>query len=165
MANECMKDKLFYFAYAFAVGSLGFWAPLVLVRMAVGSDWGVILTLLPLTFLLPVFACFVLEAFTERWTRTRLALASGMITGIWATASFWITLTNTLNPGEGFHAAGAWSYVGLMTATFPFSTIMVTTYDGSLFAVLFTTAALFVFSLNRWSFQPLLDRCFLFGHR
>ncbi|HET9364446.1 MAG TPA: hypothetical protein VFP71_05570, partial [Candidatus Angelobacter sp.] len=79
--------------------------------------------------------------------------------------SFWITLANTLNTGEGFHAAGAWSYGGLMTVSFPLTTIMVTTYDGSLFAVLFTTAALFVFSLNRWSFQPLLDRCFLFGHR
>lgn len=127
-----MKDKLFYFAYAFAVGSLGFWAPIVLVRTAFGNDWGIILTIFPLTLLLPVFACFVLEAFTGRWNRTRLVLASAMTTGIWATASFWITLANTIRPGEGFHAAGAWSYVGLMTVSFPLTTIMITTYDGSL---------------------------------
>jgi hypothetical protein len=113
----------------------------------------------------PVFACFVLKSFAERWNRTRPVIACAMVTGIWATAPFWITLAQTFRPGEGFHMAGAWTYAGLMTAFFPLSTIIMSTYDGSLFAVLLTSASLFVFSVTGWSFQPLLSRCIIFGSR
>lgn len=160
-----MKGKLLYFARAFAVGSLSFWAPILIVRMVFGPDWGVMLTMLPLTALLPVLACFVLESFADRWKRTRPAFAIGMVGGIWATAPFWITFANSFKSGEGFHAAGAWGYVGLMTASFPLTTVMMSTYDGSLFALLLTSGALFVLSVTSWSFQPLLSRCFIFGHR
>lgn len=61
--------------------------------------------------------------------------------------------------------AGAWGYVGITTALFPFSVIMMSTYDGSLLAVLLTAIALLAFSATRWSFQPLLSRCIIFGHR
>jgi hypothetical protein len=158
-------SKLLYFAGAFAAASLSFWSPIVLVCMIFGVDFGALLTFLPLTLLLPVFACFILEALTERWHGSRRVFALAMILGIWATAAFWSTLALTFNPGEGFHAADAWNYVGLMTALFPVTTIMITAYNGSLFAVYFTTIALAVFSSTRWSFQPLLNRCIVFGQR
>lgn len=160
-----MKSKVLYFACAFAAGSLSFWSPIVLTRMIFGDDWGTLFTILPLTLLLPVLACFVMEILTERWLRERPGFASAMILGIWVTTAFWSTLTLTFNPGEGFHAAGAWNYIGLMTALFPVTTIMISTYNGSLFAILFTTVALAIFSGSRWSFQPLLSRCFVFGQR
>jgi hypothetical protein len=160
-----MKTRLLYFAGAFVAGSLSFWTPIVLVHMLFGEDWGFFLSLLPLTLLLPVFACVVLEAFAERWNRTRPVFAAAMVLGIWATTAFWSTLANSFSPGQGFHAADAWNYVGLTTAFFPASTIMITAYNGSLFAVLLTTMALAIFSGTHWSFQPILRRCTVFGQR
>jgi hypothetical protein len=159
-----MKSKpLAQFTLALAAGSLSFWSPIVAARFLFGGDWGVLLTVFPLTFALPLVGCLVLEAFTHQAVRPRLRFAGAMLLGIWITAPFWITLAGTAVPGQGFHMAGAWSYVGIMTASFPFSVIMMATYDGSLFAVLLTTIALLAFSSARWSFQPLLSRCIIFG--
>jgi hypothetical protein len=143
------------------LGSLIFWLPMVMARAAFGPDWSVLLILFPLTLVLPVFACFVLEIFAERWRCSRGELALTMLVGIWASAGFWITLANTATPGEGFHMAGAWSFVGLMTAAFPLTTIMLCTYHGSLGALFLTTIAVLVFPATRWTFHPILRRCFI----
>jgi hypothetical protein len=161
-----MKSKpLAQFALAMAVGSLSFWSPIVAARFLFGGDWGVLLTIFPLTFALPLLLCVVLEGFTQQAGRPRFGFAAAMLLGIWITAPFWITVASTATPGEGFHMAGSWGYVGLMTASFPVSVIMMTTYDGSLFAVWFTTAALLSFSFTRWSFQPLINRCIFLAQR
>ena len=160
-----MKAKpLAQFGLAMAVGSLSFWSPIVAARFLFGGDWGVLLTIFPLTFA-PLLGCLVLDAFTQQVGRPRLRFAGAMLLGIWITAPFWITLAGTAVPGQGFHMAGAWSYVGLTTVLFPFSVIMMATYDGSLFAVFLTTIALLAFSATRWSFPPLLSRCIIFGQR
>jgi hypothetical protein len=153
------------FALAVAAGSLSFWPPIVAARFLFGGDWGVLLTIIPLTFVLPLLECLVLEAFTQQAGRSRIGFAFAMLLGIWITAPFWITLAGTVVPGQGFHMAGAWSYVGLTTALFPLSVIMMTAYDGSLFAVLLSAIALLAFSATRWSFQPLLSRCIILGQR
>lgn len=142
-----------------ATGSLVFWLPILLARLVFGAYWGPILVVFPLTFLTPLFACFILELFSEQWKLSRLVFAAGMLFGIWATGPFWITLANTSAAGEGFHMAGAWSFVTLMTATFPLSTIPLATYHGSLGALLLTTTVLPLFALTRWSFQPIARRC------
>jgi hypothetical protein len=141
------------------IGSLSFWLPIVISRALFGADRGVLLTILPLTFLLPVFCCLVLEVFTQKWRLSRPAFAGGMILGIWLTGPFWMMVANTSTAGEGFHMAGSWSSTAFMTAFFPASTFMMATYEGSLFALLFTTFSLLLFSITPWSFQPLLDRC------
>jgi hypothetical protein len=84
-----------------------------------------------------------------------------MILGIWLTGPFWMMVANTGAAGEGFHAAGAWSSTAFMTAFFPATTFMMSAYEGSLFALLFTTLAVSLFSLTPWSFQPTFDRCVL----
>jgi hypothetical protein len=161
-----MKSKpLAQFTLAMAVGSLSFWSPIVAARFLFGSDWGVLLTIFPLAIALPLLGCLVLEVFTQQAGGSRYRFAGAMLLGIWTTAPFWITLAGTAVPGQGFHMAGAWSYVGLTTAFFPFSVIMMSAYDGSLFAVLLTTIAFLAFSATRWSFQPLLSRCIIFGQR
>ena len=144
---------------AFLIGSLSFWLPIVIAPALLGPDWGGMVTVFLLTFALPVSCCFVLEAFTSTWNQPRSRCAAVMVFGIWVTGPFWINVANTSAPGLGFHMTGVWSYLGLTTATFPFSLIMMATYQGSLFALLFTTAALAVFSATDWSFQPLLNRC------
>ncbi|HET9164499.1 MAG TPA: hypothetical protein VFP11_00785 [Candidatus Angelobacter sp.] len=161
-----MKSKrLTQFALAMAIGSLSFWSPIVAAHFLFGGDWGALLTIFPLTFALPLLGCLELEAFTHQAGRERLGFAGAMLLGIWITAPFWITLAGTAVPGQGFHMAGAWSYVVLTTALFPLSVIMMATYDGSLFAVLLTAIALLVFSATRWNFQPMLSRCIIFGQR
>jgi len=161
-----MKSKpLAQFALAMAVGSLSFWSPIVATRFVFGGDWGVLLTIFPLTFALPLLGCLVLDAFTQQVGCPLFGFAGAMLLGIWITAPFWITLAGTAVPGQGFHMAGAWSYVALTTALFPLSVIMMATYDGSLFAVLLTSVSLLAFSVKRWSFQPLFRRCIIFGQR
>jgi hypothetical protein len=88
----------------------GFWLPIVIARLAFGEYLGVLLTILPLTLVLPVLLCSALD-FMGQWSgapRPRLALA--MMAGIWATGSFFMMmLALTLKPGEGFIIhQGAW---------------------------------------------------------
>lgn len=144
---------------ASAFGSLIFWSPMLMCRILFGAEWGPVLMIFPLTVLVPILACLALEAFTERWKWPRGGFAGAMIFGIWASGPLWITLINTASAGEGFHMPGAWSFVAVMTATFPLTTIMMATYQGSLGALYLTTIALLVFSLGHWSFLTLVRRC------
>lgn len=153
------RGRLPYFALGLAAGASAFWLPVVGAYWAFGGDWGAIITSLPFTFLLPVFCCFVLEVLAVGYGRPRFGLSAAMILGIWATAPFWIMFANTCMAGEGFHMVDAWSSVAFMTATFPASTLMFSTYNGSLGALLFTTLALPIFSAANWTFQPLAGRC------
>jgi hypothetical protein len=139
-------------AFAFATGALSFWSPVIIARLVLGEDWGALLTVVPLTLVLPVLACLALDLMAQRWTAPRPGLALAMIVGIWASGPFFMMLANTFTPGEGFHQADAWSFVGLGTALFPVYTFMMATYEGSLFAVLFTTIGLLVFSFADWNF-------------
>jgi hypothetical protein len=146
------KARVRHLALAVAAGLLSFWSPIVIVRFIFDSDWGVLLTVFPLTVLLPALACLVLEAFTDKSRQPRLGFSCAMVLGIWITAPLSITLASTAVPGQGFHMSGAWSYVGVTTTLFPLSVIMMSTYDGSLFALLFTSVTLLLFSAMRWSF-------------
>lgn len=111
------------------------------------------------TFLLPIFCCFVLEACAMAWNRPRLGLSAAMVCGIWASGPSLMKLANTSMAGEGFHQPGAWGFVGFATATSPASTFMLSTYNGSLGAVVFTTFAVPLFATREWTFQPLVRRC------
>jgi hypothetical protein len=146
------KGQFSRLALAFSAGALTFWSPVIIVRLAFGEDLGVLLTIVPLTIVLPVLVCLALDSLAQWYAAPRPQLALAVITGIWATGPFFMTLALTLMPGEGFHKTGAWGAVGLETALFPFSTFMMATYEGSLFAVLLTTIGLVVFAISPWSF-------------
>ena len=141
------------------LGSLIFWLPMVMARAVFAPDWSALLIVFPFTLVLPVFACFVMEIFADQWKRPAWKVAFAMLLGIWVSGPFWITLANTLSPGQGFHMAGSWSFVALMTAAFPLTTIMLSTYHGSLGALFLTTIAVLVFSASGWTFRPILRRC------
>jgi hypothetical protein len=112
-----------------------------------GEDLGALLTVALLTLVLPVLLCLVLDLLAQWWTMPRPKLALSMLAGIWLTGPFFMMLSLTFTPGEGFHAPGAWSSVGLETAAFPFATFMMATYEGSLLAVSLTTLSCW-FSLS-----------------
>jgi hypothetical protein len=139
-------------ALAFSAGALTFWSPVIIARLAFGETLAVFLAIVPFTLVLPVLVCLALDALARWCTAPRPQLALAMITGIWATGPFFITLALTFTPGEGFHQAGAWSFVGLGSALFPVYTFMMAAYEGLLFAVIFTTVGLIVFAFSHWSF-------------
>lgn len=134
-----------------AAGALTFWLPVVLAHWVFG-ELGILLTATLLTLVLPVLLCLALDFLAQWWTVPRPKLFLAMIAGIWSTGPFFMMMSLTFTPGEGFHAPGAWSSVGLETALFPLSTFMMATYEGSLLAVLLTTVSLTVFAFTSWSF-------------
>jgi hypothetical protein len=146
------KGQLRRLALAFSAGALTFWSPVIIARLAFGEALAVLVIIVPLTLVLPVLACLVLDSLAQWCAAPRPQLALAMIAGIWATGPFFITLTLTLTPGEGFHQAGAWSSVGMGSALFPVYTFMMATYEGSIFAVIFSTVGLIVFAFSHWSF-------------
>jgi hypothetical protein len=156
------RSRLSGVALGFVLGAFAFWLPIVVLYWLLGGDWGSLITALLLTFLLPLFCCFVLDSIAVAWNRPRLGLSVAMISGIWASGPFFMTLANTSMPGEGFHMAGAWGFIGIATATFPISTFVLSTHNASLFAVQFATFLLPIFAMCGWTFQPLAYRCFLY---
>ena len=145
------KEPILRLVLGLAAGALSFWLPVVLARWVFG-ELGILLTVTLLTLVLPVLLCLALDFLSQWWTMPRPKLVLAMLAGIWLTGPFFMVLSLTFTPGEGFHAAGAWSFVGMETAIFPFSTFMMATYEGSLFAVLLSTLSLMVFAFTRWSF-------------
>jgi hypothetical protein len=145
------KESFLRLVLAFAAGAFSFWLPVIFARLVFG-ELGILLTVTLLTLVLPALLCLALDFLAQWWTMPRPKLVLAMITGIWLTGPFFMMLSLTFTRGEGFHAPGAWSFLGLETALFPVSTFMMATYEGSLLAVLLTTLALTVFAFTSWSF-------------
>jgi hypothetical protein len=100
------KEGFIPLACAFAASALSFWLPIVIARLAFGEYLGVLLTILPLTLVLPVLLCSALDFMGQRSAAPRPRLALAMMAGIWATGPFFMMLALTLKPGEGFHQPG-----------------------------------------------------------
>lgn len=154
-----MKEKFSLIARSFAFGALYFWLPIVAVCVIFGHDWGELLTLLPLTLVLPFLVCLIQELLARAVPESRFIVGLGMITGIWATGPFFMLLADTLTRAPGVPVAEAWGALGLETALFPLSTLMIAAYHAAFFAVLFATGALLLFSATEWSVQGLVTRC------
>ena len=125
-----------------------FWGPNVLVhwlRASRFSNFDVI----GLTVLLPVttYLFFQMIWWPARNRKDRLSPALFAILGIWITGPSMLTLSlifcDRLSPSDAEH----FSTVG--TLLFPLFTFLMSTYDGSVFAVLLTTLALPIFANAR----------------
>ena len=79
----------------------------------------------------------------------RSLVGSLMLLGIWVSGPLWMTVENTLAPGEGFRHSGSIMYVIFGTLTFSLTTYMASTYQGTMGALILTTLVLPVFSLVR----------------
>jgi len=133
---------------AFALGSLMFWLPILLMRILFGNAWQ--LMLIPLTVALPAFIYFALQLFSDHFNQRRLPIGLASLLGIWTLGPFWITLVNSFEPDSGFHVSGTLAFLTWGTLIFPFTTFSMAVYQGSIFALLLSTLAVAIFSFTRF---------------
>jgi hypothetical protein len=135
------------------MGSVVFWLSFLLsALLSHGWDFFRVITL---TICVPLLMCLALEMMSDLWQISRRLTAVFMLAGVWVSGPFWITVENTLTPGQGFHLPGAWASLAWETLLFPFATFMMATYHGSLGALLLSLPVLVGFSLTDFRFFNL----------
>jgi len=123
-----------------ACGAVLFWTPdVVLHGLAAGKFSG--RHVLILTYGLPLVVLTSLLLIGRfRWTENRKLIAPFVLLGIWLAGGLAMTIGATFS-GGGFATSGGWKGLGL--GAIPPFTLMMASYDGSLFALLLTTLCLF----------------------
>ena len=95
---------------------------------------------LVLTYVLPLTVCATLLVIGRiPWIENRKLIAPFELLGIWLSGGLAMTISATFS-GGGFATSGGWKGVGL--GAIPPFTLMMASYDGSLFAILLTTVCL-----------------------
>jgi hypothetical protein len=132
------------------LGGIVFWTPNVAVhwvrgyRFTVYEAMGLALVLPAVTFLF----------FRVFWSAVgkqdeRLSSALFAVLGIWIAGPSMLTFSETFC-GGGLSQPGAWHFFVFGTLLFPLFTLILSTYDGALFAVLLATVLLPVFANFRF---------------
>jgi len=140
------------------LGGLIFWTPSVLLHWARGnqfSGWDVIaLTVgLPITTVLFLFIMRKLLG----WSENRVSEFLFAILGIWLLGPLMMFVGESF-AGGGFSKLGGWHFVLKGTIFFPVVTFMMSTYDGTLFALLLATALLpFIPTVNSLIYRRLKE--------
>jgi hypothetical protein len=130
------------------LGGLVFWVPNILIhwlRAYRFSNFDVI----GLTVLLPAttYLFFQMVWWPARNRHDRLSSALFVVLGIWISGPSMLTLS--LSVCDRLSRLDAWHFFTIGTLLFPLFTILMSTYDGSVFAVLLTTLALLIFANAR----------------
>jgi hypothetical protein len=158
-----MKSPLAYVL----IGGLAFWIPDVLSAVARRAALVDVIGPLPMTALLPavlVAVYFVVKRYAKV-AEPAPSIALFLGTGVWVHGPLSMTLANTLL-AAGFSAGNAGENVGyvLLFSVFPPGTLMMSTYDGSLGALILmsTLMLIFHFSYERghWLVPPRVSRFF-----
>ena len=124
------------------LGGFVFWAPSVLLHWLRGYRFSG-LDVLSLTILLPIITCLLLVMDRKGWQKTenRLPEALFALLGIWLFGPLMMSVTASFS-GGGISQPDGWRFVLIGTCLFPVFTFMMSTYDGTLGALLLTTALL-----------------------
>jgi hypothetical protein len=124
------------------LAGLSFWAPDVLLHWLHGY-WFSGLDVVVLTVLLPLTTALVVAIVLKRSVNTenRLLSALSALVGIWLFGPLMMSVGAT-SSGGGFSQPNGWHVVLIGTCLFPVFTFMMSTYDGTLGALLLTTALL-----------------------
>ena len=136
------------------LGGIVFWTPNVAVhwirgyRFTVYDAMGLALLLPTITFL---FFRLLWSAVGKQSDRLSSALFA--VLGIWIAGPSMLTFSETFC-GGGLSQPGAWHFFVFGTLLFPLFTLILSTYDGALFAVLLTTVLLPVFANFRFKKSP-----------
>ena len=140
-----MQRIIWAFVYVF-VGGVIFWTPSVAVHAWRRHNFRG-LDILILTILLPLISLTGVVILRRlRLERTnRSFIACSMLLGIWVLGPLFTTINATF-AGAGFANAGVWKFVVITTFFFPIFTFEMSTYDGTLLAVLLTTFLLILMS-------------------
>jgi hypothetical protein len=136
------------------LAALSFWVPDVLLHWLRGYRFSG-LDVLVLTFLLPIITTPVVAVVWKRSVNTenRLLTSISALVGIWLFGPLMMSVGATFS-GGGFSQSDGWHFVMMGTSLFPLFTFMMSTYDGTLGALLLTTGLLPFFS----TLCPLIDR-------
>jgi hypothetical protein len=124
------------------LGGFSFWAPDVFLHWLRGYRFSG-LDVLVLTVLLPITTALVVAIGWKRWLNTenrRLAALFALV-GIWLFGPLMMSVGATFS-GGGFSQPDGWHVVFMGTSLFPVFTFMMSTYDGTLGALLLITASL-----------------------
>lgn len=137
------------------VAALVFWVPDIVVHVIRGDRFGGIV-ILCLTLLLPLLTCAIVARTWRKSGDIGKFLPAGWsaVLGIWLFGPLMMTIGFSFS-GGGFVTPGGWQTAVLGTGLFPFFTFEMSTYDGTLFAVILATAALPLMSF-RLKHQPQL---------
>jgi hypothetical protein len=129
------------------VAALVFWLPDILVHALRGNRFGGI-DILGLTVLLPVLTCMIVARIWRKSGDIGKFLPAdwSAVPGIWLCGPLLMTVGFSFD-GGGFAKPGGWQLAVLGTGLFPFFTFEMSTYDGTLFAVILATALLPLMSL------------------
>ena len=123
-------------------GPLIFWIPSVFLHLLRGYRFSGIETI-TLTILLPLITCLALTFYwrTRRTPQNKLTFALFAVLGIWlfGPVMMWVSASNT---GGGFSRPDGLHFVLVGTCMFPVFTFIMSTYDGTLGALLLTSVLL-----------------------
>ena len=130
------------------VGGLVFWVPNVLIHWLRAYRFSNI-DVIGLTVLLPATTYLFFQ--TVWWPalnrHDRLSPALFVVLGIWISGPSMLTLS--LSVCDRLSRPDAWHFFATGTLLFPLFTFLMSTYDGSVFAVVLTTLALPIFANTR----------------
>lgn len=129
------------------VAALAFWVPDIIVHALRRNRFGGI-DIVCLTLLLPLLTCMIVARVWRKSGDIEKYLTAGLsaVLGIWLFGPLLMTVGFSFN-GGGFAKPDGWQLVVLGTGLFPFFTFEMSTYDGTLFAVILVTALLPLMSL------------------
>jgi hypothetical protein len=143
---------LIQFLKVSVTGALLFWFPSILLHMIRGDKFSGI-DIIILTILLPVTSCTFLSVTVVRFKGFHHKF-SPLFTlfGIWFFGPICMVIESTFL-GKGLLESEGWYLAGVGTLLFPIFTFLMSTYDGMLGAVLFTTLGL-VMMQTLFAFSP-----------
>ena len=136
-----MKDYLPALKYI-ALGPLIFWVPSVFLHLLRGYRFSRIETI-TLTILMPLITCLALTLYwrIRRPTKDKLTFALFAVLGIWLLGPVMMSVSAS-NTGGGFSRPDGLHFVLVGTCMFPVFTFIMSTYDGTLGALLLASVLL-----------------------
>jgi hypothetical protein len=124
------------------LGPLIFWVPSVFLHLLRGYRFSGIETI-TLTILLPLITCLALSFYWKirRTSKDKLTFALFAVLGIWLFGPVMMSVSAS-NSGGGFSRPDGLHFVLVGSCVFPVFTFIMSTYDGTLGALLITSVLL-----------------------
>jgi hypothetical protein len=147
-----MKEKLKRATRALTyalLGALVFWTPNIVVHWIIAYRFSGFVVI-GLTVLLPAVTLLFFRAFLwpSLGQQSRLSPALFAVLGIWITGPSMLTFSSSFC-GGGLTQPDAWRFFVFGTLLFPLFTLVMSAYDGTIFALFLTTLLLPILANSR----------------